>query len=119
MSHYQIYNLPVPTIADSPISKDLKAMLNSEDWKELFDSLKASCDGSGQMPFGVMTILADLSNKIGKIETRRVLKNRSERSRLDYHSQKLQDIIDVVLFNCYGLDDEESNHIEKRLGEML
>ena len=119
VSHYQIYNLPVPTIADSPISKDLKAMLNSEDWKELFDSLKTSCDGSGQMPFGVMTILADLSNKIGKIENRRVLKNRSERSRLDYQSQKLQDIIDVVLFNCYGLDDEESNHIEKRLGEML
>jgi hypothetical protein len=31
----------------------------------------------------------------------------------------LQDIIDAVLFRCYGVSDEDAAHIKNRLEEML
>ena len=60
-----------------------------------------------------------MSRRIQKIEAKRVLKNRSERSRLAPQSQPIQDAIDAVLFRCYGLSEDEAKYIEKRLKEML
>jgi hypothetical protein len=60
-----------------------------------------------------------MSRQIQKIETKRVLKNRSERSRLAPANQPIQDAIDAVLFRCYGLSDAEAEYIEMRLQEML
>lgn len=63
--------------------------------------------------------VAEMSRRIQKIETKRVLRNRSERSRLAPESQPIQDAIDAVLFWCYGLSEDEARYIEKRLEEML
>jgi len=60
-----------------------------------------------------------MNRPIQKIEAKRMLKNRSERSRLAPESRPIQDSIDAVLFRCYGLSDEEAQYIEKRLEEML
>ena len=63
--------------------------------------------------------LAEMSRRIQEIEAKRVLKNRSERSRLAPESQPIQHAIDAVLFRCYGLSDDDAKYIEKRLEEML
>ena len=60
-----------------------------------------------------------MSRRIQGIEGKRVLKNRSERSRLAPESQPIQDAIDAVLFRCYGLTEDEGRYITRRLGEML
>jgi hypothetical protein len=60
-----------------------------------------------------------MSRRIQGIEAKRVLKNRSERSRLAPESQPIQDAIDGVLFRCYGLTEDEGRYITRRLGEML
>jgi hypothetical protein len=69
----------------------------------------------GAMPKPVADALAKMSRSIQKIEAKRVLKNRSERSRLASESQPIQDAIDAVLFRCYGLTEEEARYVEKRL----
>lgn len=63
--------------------------------------------------------LAEMSRRIQEIEAKRVLKNRSDRSRLAPESQPIQNAIDAVLFHCYGLSDDEAQYMEKRLEEML
>ncbi len=60
-----------------------------------------------------------MSRRIQKIETKRVLKNRSEQSSLAPESQPIQDAIDAVLFRFYGLSEDEARYIEKRVEEML
>jgi hypothetical protein len=45
----------------------------------------------------VVDALAEISRRIQKIETKRVLKNCSERSSLAPESQPIQDAIDAVL----------------------
>ena len=59
------------------------------------------------------------SRRIQSNETNRVLKNRSEGSRLASESQPIQDAIDAVLFCCYGLSEDEAKYIRGRLEEML
>jgi len=71
------------------------------------------------MPKSVQEAMTEMSRQIQKIEAARVLKNRSERSRLAPESQPIQDAIDKVLFRCYGLSDEEAEYISRRLQEML
>lgn len=81
--------------------------------------LSEACRERGAMPKPVADALHAMSRRIQEIEAKRVLKSRSERSRLAPESQPIQDAIDAVLFRCYGLSDEEGRYIEKRLGEML
>ena len=71
------------------------------------------------MPKPVAVALADVSRRIQRIEAKRVVKNRAERSRLAPESQPIQDAIEAVLFRCYGLSEDEARYIEKRLEEML
>jgi len=67
----------------------------------------------------VAEALAEMSRRIQEIESKRVLKSRSERSHLAAESQPIQDAIDAVLFRCYGLSDDDARYIEARLKEML
>jgi hypothetical protein len=89
------------------------------DWKKLGDFLCNAYTQPGVMPKPVADALAEMSRRIQKIEAKRILKNRSERSRLAPESEPIQDAIDAVLFRCYGLSEEEGRYIEKRLEEML
>lgn len=90
-----------------------------EVWKEFGGLLCKANDHPGSMPKPVADAVAELSRRIQKIEAKRVLKNRSERSRLAPDSQPIQDVTDAVLFRCYGLSEQEALYIEKRLEEML
>ena len=83
------------------------------------DLLCKACTQAGSMPKPVAEALAAMSRRIQEIEAKRVLKNRSDRSRLAPESQPIQDAIDAVLFRCYGLSAEEGRYIEQRLEEVL
>ncbi len=94
-------------------------LLDRGQWTELTTLLREACAEPGVMPKSVADAIAEMSRRIQEIETKRVLKSRSERSHLDPESQPIQDAIDAVLFRCYGLSEEDGRYIEKRLGEML
>src|SRR3989338_7340013 len=119
VSHYQIHNLPSPTVSGHGTSERWATLLNNGQWSELQAELCAACTEPGVLPKSVAEALAEMSRWIQEIEAKRVLKNRSERSRLAPESQPIQDAIDAVLFRCYGLSEEEARYIEKRLDEML
>ena len=71
------------------------------------------------MPNPLAEAAAEMSRRIQKFEAKRVLKNRSERSRLAPESQPIQDAIDAVFFRCYGLSENDAKYIQERLKEML
>jgi hypothetical protein len=119
VSHYQIYTLPVPTLSKDTPPLPWKPLLQKGHWPELADRLCSACAEPGVIPQPVAEALAEMSRRLQEIEAKRVLKNRSERSRLDPQSQPIQDAIDRVLFRCYGLAEEEARYIEQRLQEML
>ena len=77
------------------------------------------CETPGVMPEQVVSEVASISRQIQRIESERVLSTRSERSSLAAESRKLQDVIDVILFRCYGLSDSDGEYVTKRLTEML
>lgn len=119
VNEYQYNALPIPTLSDTARRLDWHPVFEKGDWKELGGLLCKACDHPGSMPKPVADAVAELSRRIQKIEAKRVLKNRSERSRLAPESQPIQDAIDAVLFRCYGLCEDETRYIEKRLEEML
>jgi hypothetical protein len=118
VNEYQFDILPVPTLSSECIL-EWRPMYKSGDWDGLADLLGKACTKPGVMPKPVSEALAEMSRRIQEIEAKRVLKNRSERSRLAPESQPIQDTIDAVLFRCYGLSDDDAKYIEKRLEEML
>jgi hypothetical protein len=118
VNEYQYNALPVPTLGSTQ-NVDWKSLFEREDWKKLGDLLCNTCTQPCVMPKGVADALAKMSRAIQKIEDKRVLKSRSERSRLAPESQPIQDAIDAVLFRCYGLSEDDAKYIEKRLEEML
>ena len=63
--------------------------------------------------------MEQMSLRLRTIESKRILSNRAERSRLASESQPIQDALDRVLFHCYGLSEDDAHYIEKRLTEML
>jgi hypothetical protein len=119
VSHYQIHNLFVPTVMQRSTLQGWQTLLRQCRWAELRRALTSCCDEPGIMPQSVAAALAELSRRIQEIEGKRVLANRSERSRLAPESQQIQDVIDAVLFHCYGLTDEDAKYITSRLSEML
>jgi hypothetical protein len=119
VNEYQFNALPVPTIADAATKVDWHPVFERRDWKKLTDLFCKACTQPGTMPTPVANALAEMSRRIQRIEAKRVLKNRSERSRLALESQPIQAAIDAVLFRCYGLSEDEAKYIGKRLKEML
>jgi hypothetical protein len=119
VNEYQYNALPVPKFFDSAFRVDWRSAFQRAEWKRLTELLCKACDQPGSMPKPVADVIAEMSRRIQKIEAKRVLKNRSERSRLAPESQPIQDVIDAVLFRCYGLSDDEAKYIEARLEEML
>lgn len=120
VSHYQIYSLPVCQFATDAVSVVVwQDLLNECNWSDLATLLCTACITPGVMPKPVAEALSEMSRAIQQIESKRVLANRSERSRLAPDSQPIQDAIDKVLFRCYGLSDDDAEYINKRLKEML
>jgi hypothetical protein len=119
ISHYQIYNLPAPCIASNDLSNKWNELLNESKWDDLVEQLCAACTEPGMMAKPVAEALVEMSRRIQEIEAQRVLKSRSERSRLAPESQSIQDAIDAILFRCYGLSEDDARYITRRLEEML
>lgn len=121
VSHYQIYNLPAPTIHLQANDHSAKRQLCADkaQWAEAAKVLSAAITEPGVMPETVAEAIAEMSRRIQDIEAERALANRSERSHLAAESQPIQDAIDAVLFRCYGLSDDDARYVSQRLGEML
>jgi hypothetical protein len=119
VNEYQFDVLPVPTIVRDELAAEWHALVEKEQWEKLGKYLCNVCKESGIMPNVVAEALAEMSRRIQQIEAERVLQSRSERSHLASESQPIQDVIDGVLFHCYGLSDDDANYISNRLKEML
>jgi len=120
VSHYQLYALPTPTIADdAPGCPQWLEMLAKGRWTDLGGLLANACMEPGVMPEPVAEALAAMSQRIQEIEAKREIKSRAERSQLAPESQPIQDAIDTVLFRCCGLSEDDAQYIEQRLQEML
>jgi len=119
VNEYQFNVLPAPTIQSSAMATDWKPLLRKGRRDELARTLCGACTVPGVMPKDVAEALAEMSRRIQKIEAKRKLKGRSERSSLAPESQPIQDAIDRVLFRCYGLSDDDADYVKRRLKEML
>ena len=119
MNEYQFDSLPIPTFSEERLSIAWQHLFEKGQWVELANLLCETYNEAGVMPATVADALAEMSRRIQQIEAKRVLKTRSERSHLAPESQPIQDAIDAVLFRCYGLSEDDSHYIEKRLKEML
>jgi len=121
VSHYQIMNLPVPKLEDSILKyiNDFEQELKKEEWNKIRTILIKQCDIPGILPEKVRSLLEKMSGLIQNIESARKLNKRAERSHLDPKSQPIQDVIDSVLYKCYGLTEDEGRYIDERLKEML
>ncbi len=123
VNEYQFKNLPVPSIEKTDEKTDLPInwieYINQGKWEELKETIQTAINIPGILPSTVCNILISLCKKVQEVESKRLMKSRSERSRLDERSQKIQNIIDSTLSKTYGLSENEASYIEKRLTEML
>ena len=119
VNEYQFNLLPIPggmeRRPESSGGTQPSGEANVAELTELADL----CETPGVMPEQVVSEVASISRQIQRIESERVLSTRSERSSLAAESRKLQDVIDVILFRCYGLSDSDGEYVTKRLTEML
>ena len=118
-NEYQMNALPIPSIATDLAPVDWRSHFEVGNWATLAEVLYEACGTPGVMPTSVSNAISAMSRRIQAIEAKRVLKNRSERSRLAPESQPIQDAIDAVLFRCYGLSDDDAHYVKRRLEEML
>lgn len=119
VSHYQIYKLPAPTICESPRPERWDVLLRNREWEECKTWLIDNLNEIGVLPLFAAESLAAMSVHIQEIEKAREIGARSERSQLTKEAQAVQEIIDSILFNCFGLSETESEHVSCRLSEML
>ena len=119
VNEYQFNALPAPQIQNQTSVGPMVLSLEREDLPTSKEKLLGLCREPGTIPKEVADAVAILSRKIQAIEADRHLSRRSERAFLAPESQKLQDVIDAVLFRCYGLTDAEAAYVEHRLEEML
>ena len=119
VNEYQFNLLPIPQITSSEETIRWQSLLENSQWDTLAKPLTEVCNQAGEIPQPVAEALGEMSRHIQRIEANRALKNRAERSRLAAESQPIQDVIDAVLFRCYGLSDDDARYVGQRLKEML
>ena len=119
VNEYQFNNLPVVQTPDYVSDTPWGALIAERRWDQLEASLLDECSEPGFLPGPVAVAFVTMCREIQRIEASRTLKNRSDRSHLAPESQTIQDVIDRVLFRCYGLSDDDARYVEKRLREML
>jgi hypothetical protein len=124
VSHYQLYNLPCPALAEESTAKDRRMLTRARaavaqgDFDAAFAALQP---GLAQPPYGgaVRDVIVDLVNRCIAIEAARGEIARAERSRLAPAAQPLQDFIDRLLYAMAGLSNDEICGLEDRLARML
>lgn len=119
VSHYQVYNIPIPPSEEAPPPADSGSSICNHSLPELASVVSELRVRPGLLPVAVRASVAEMSRKIRQTETQRILSNRSDRSRLSVSSQPIQDAIDAILFRCYGLSEDDARYVSMRLKEML
>ena len=119
VNEYQFNNLPVVQVLDDGSYTPWEALVEEGRWDQFEELLLDQCSEPGILPGHVAAVLTRMCRQIQQIEANRTLKRRSERSHLALERQPIQDVIDRVLFRCYGLSDDDAQYVEKRIGEML
>ena len=117
VSHYQIHQLPVPTLTNQSAPSWWADALAGRDWDTA--SREAPLDGTGHMPKYVMSGIEEMCRAIKHHETQRQLRNRSDRSQLSDESEPIQGAVDRLIFRCFGVSPDEVRHVEERLMVML
>ncbi|MCH7686643.1 MAG: hypothetical protein IH899_08185, partial [Planctomycetes bacterium] len=122
VSHYQLYNLPVPVISEpakeDELSDDVEQALSERQWSDLQRLLKPQLS-SPPFPRSILTVLVRLTQEIVRCETERGDITRTERSALAAEAQSCQDVIDDILYRTAGMTNQESAALEQRLMGML
>jgi hypothetical protein len=120
VSHYQIVNkLPAPTLVSDSEVKDWAPLLRSRRWDEVALKLRDAIPTPGEIAQNIVLAVSGMSREIQKLEARRPLARRSERSQLGSEGMEVQQALDNVLARCLGLADEDLSYINLRLQEML
>ncbi len=122
VSHYQLYNLPVPLFGEKQAGdvapKAFDEFVEMQRWADAFASIELLLE---KPPFSykIASSLARLVEHVSRIETTRGDIARTERSALAPDAQPYQDLIDKILFRLAGLTDAEAEGLERRLETML
>lgn len=119
INEYQFNLLPCPSFSDDDSAIDWHSPFDQGNWEELARVLISTFFEPGVMAKEVGAAIAAMSQRIQDHEAKRDLRTRAERSQLAPKSQPIQDAIDIVLFRCYGLSDDDARYVERRLQEML
>ncbi len=117
VSHYQVDQLPVPTITEGIPPINWATLVDQHRWTELPELVPL--DQPGFMPKFAALAVEQMCRRIREIEEQRRLTNKSGRSHLADESQPIQDTIDQIIFACLGLSREEASFVDARLREML
>ena len=118
INEYQFRELPIPRVLENKSKVFLSGDLPT-DQKDLLALADTMDIPLGGIDLKIVVYIVKLCKIVQYIEGRRNLEKRAERSRLDVKSQPIQNMIDKLLFKCYGLSTDEQKYIEKRLTEML
>src|SRR5260370_4771288 len=103
VSHYQILDLPAPTLTEGEVPlREYKCLMDSEQWEQCVENLCVSSAGGGVMDTSAMQALAEKSRPVQTIEAKRRLQNRSQKSQLPPESQGHQDALDNRPVHCLG-----------------
>jgi hypothetical protein len=117
VSHYQIYQLLVPTVTDEEPPIWWMASLDKGEWNRI--AADAPFRRMGCMARYCIDGIGEMCRCIKKLESKRELQGRWERSELSAESEVIQGALDRLLFRCFGLNDDEQKFINDRLKEML
>lgn len=117
VSHYQIHQLPVPTIVKMNSPEQWAHLVKEEKWNELAPLVTPQPPGF--MPSYVAEVIEAMCRRIQAIECSRKVANRSDRSQLASESSRIQQVLDYLFFRCFGLSAEEGDYITERLQQML
>ena len=124
VSHYQLYNLPCPVLADRETQADNRvrklalSAIGSESMDDAFNGLKP---GLAQPPFSLVVrdAIVLLVQRILEAEKARGEIPRVDRSALCPEAQRCQGLLDRIMYAMAGLTDEEAEGLEERLSKML
>jgi hypothetical protein len=122
VSHYQLYNLPIPFFAErvpgDVTGQDFEEFIRKGQCADAFQAVEPLLSEE-PFPFKIALSLIRLVEEITRIEARRGTIARAERSALSPEAQPFQDLLDKILFRLAGLTEVEIERLERRLGKML
>jgi hypothetical protein len=117
VSHYQINQLPVPTVDDMVAPTWWSTAVSTRDWKRIVEYDPVGVPG--HMPLYVRSAIEVMCCTVQKYESSRRLRNRSERSHLSEESQTIQEAVDTLICRHFGISDADASYVATRLREML